>query len=55
MAHRECPECGEPLKVSIEHTSLLPDRPSIATPRWDCKTCGWSLTFEPSRDKPDDR
>jgi rubredoxin len=52
MAHRECPECGEQLKVSVEHLSLMPDRPKIASPRWDCQACGWSLAFDPSSGEP---
>jgi len=44
---RKCPDCGELLKVSVEHVTLVTDKPAIAAPRWDCANCGWSLAFNP--------
>jgi hypothetical protein len=32
---RDCPDCGELLKISVEHVTVLRDEPAIAAPRWD--------------------
>ena len=44
MAPRTCPDCGKTLTLTIDHVEWLPDEPTIATPRWDCESCGWSTT-----------
>ena len=54
VAPRECPNCGRTLKSSIEHLSLMPNKPAIAALRWDCESCGWSLTFDPRRGRDTD-
>lgn len=45
---RQCPDCGELLQVSLEHVKVLADRPVIASARWDCASCGWSLALKPA-------
>jgi len=50
---RECPDCGAALTVSVEHVTVLTDKPPIAAPRWDCPNCGWSLVFSPGGSRPE--
>jgi C4-type Zn-finger protein len=51
MAYRSCPNCGDKAEVTLERITVLPGVRDVASPRWDCPTCGWSRRFDVQRDE----